>query len=730
MQAQDEYRITSVTLKNYRQYYKEQTAKFSDRTEGFSVFIGENGEGKSNLLNAINWCFFRKEPHRRKSKHQPIINTKYLHELKDGSLAEMLVQVDLEKGNDKFRISRVLKGLKNQLQYETFEGVDFIKIIENTNEPVPEGFEVLEDQSTVAFLKSTSGGKYEDMTKTTDFTVLINELLPEGLSQFFILDGEFLEKLFDNFEHVEDGIKQISQLKLVDEAIQNIEKISSRIPPGISTEIDDITKKINQRTNIVKSLDDKGNESFSDRLMWKFDEEEEDKYYHSSGYPLIKDLSDEIEKMENKIKEFSRQIGDTNAPTIKSLQEQELNVETQYNGLKREYDKLFDSYRESLVKFGPIVFLKDAITKTNHVIESEVEKGTLPTKIKVIFTDDLLNRGKCVCGADLNGEHNPAREKVQKTRDEVAKDEGMDIAVYMRFNNQNLLRNYDSTLKAKFDDTVKELARLHEEKEKVGSQLKGIRLKMKNTGSQNVTKLIDQQDFLIEAIKERQTEIGQIQEKMESNKKAVSDLKNTLSQLEAKDLKAKKLTHRMNIWNKSLATLIRVFDELKAEIKGKVQEKTTEIFKQIMWKEDFEKIVIDSKYNLKLLNRMGYDAMQDLSAGEKLFMALSFIAAIREITGYRFPLIIDTPLGKISGTPRTLLAQKLPNFLPNSQLTLLTTDTEYIAPIPNIDTSSEGQSFKQILNQSINTKEFRIKFNKKDSTSVIIPYGKAQEVMA
>ena len=59
-------RIISVELNNYRQFYGKQTVEFSSREEGFTTLIGENGEGKSNLLNAINWCFYKFEPHGKK----------------------------------------------------------------------------------------------------------------------------------------------------------------------------------------------------------------------------------------------------------------------------------------------------------------------------------------------------------------------------------------------------------------------------------------------------------------------------------------------------------------------------------------------------------------------------------------------------------------------------------------------------------------------------------------
>ena len=56
-------RLVSVEIENYRQYYGNHKVNFASREEGFTVIMGKNGEGKSNLLNAINWCLYENEPH-------------------------------------------------------------------------------------------------------------------------------------------------------------------------------------------------------------------------------------------------------------------------------------------------------------------------------------------------------------------------------------------------------------------------------------------------------------------------------------------------------------------------------------------------------------------------------------------------------------------------------------------------------------------------------------------
>ena len=67
-------------------------------------------------------------------------------------------------------------------------------------------------------------------------------------------------------------------------------------------------------------------------------------------------------------------------------------------------------------------------------------------------------------------------------------------------------------------------------------------------------------------------------------------------------------------------------------------------------------------------------------------MTIAFVAAIREPTGYRFPLVVDSPSGKIDGPNSHNVGMCLPDFLPDAQLTLLVTNKEYtdfMAPDPD-----------------------------------------------
>ena len=137
-----------------------------------------------------------------------------------------------------------------------------------------------------------------------------------------------------------------------------------------------------------------------------------------------------------------------------------------------------------------------------------------------------------------------------------------------------------------------------------------------------------------------------------------------------------------------------------------------EIFLKTMYKENlFKQFIIKDDFEVELIDQENVSILGSLSAGESLFLALSFISAIRDVTGFKFPLIIDTPLGRVSGTPRYLLSQALPKYLPDEQIIFLATDTEFLNPDTNVH-DVEGRpelAFGELLEEQINVKYYLIK---------------------
>jgi hypothetical protein len=78
-------------------------------------------------------------------------------------------------------------------------------------------------------------------------------------------------------------------------------------------------------------------------------------------------------------------------------------------------------------------------------------------------------------------------------------------------------------------------------------------------------------------------------------------------------------------------------------------------------------------------------------------LALSYIAAIREIANRNYFMMIDSPLHNISQEERVEIAQNLPSFLPGTQITLLVQDQEYTGHAKKKITGQEIPSVRDTL---------------------------------
>jgi len=90
-----------------------------------------------------------------------------------------------------------------------------------------------------------------------------------------------------------------------------------------------------------------------------------------------------------------------------------------------------------------------------------------------------------------------------------------------------------------------------------------------------------------------------------------------------------------------------------------------------------ERIAIDENCDVKLLNAAGVDLRgYDLSAGEKQIFTQALISAVSSVSGRGFPMVVDTPLGRLDIEHRKGVLNHLVQR--EHQVILLSTNTEVV----------------------------------------------------
>ena len=113
------------------------------------LFIGTNGAGKTNILNAINWCLYNDEPHlSKKSEGLPIPNLRAIENLKLGEelkvSAELWVEFDDSNNSTCFkRNARYRKTSNNIIPVQSTE-LEVYFSDENLNNKIARDDEAIE----------------------------------------------------------------------------------------------------------------------------------------------------------------------------------------------------------------------------------------------------------------------------------------------------------------------------------------------------------------------------------------------------------------------------------------------------------------------------------------------------------------------------------------------------------------------------------------------------------
>ena len=696
----DEIKIISVEIENFRQYYGNSKIDFIPRDEGFTVIFGYNGEGKSNFLNAVNWCLYEYEPHgvgdevtdsgHSENKFLPIVNNRCIAETKDGTVATIKVDVWLQKGTTVYSITRTLKILKHNIETRKLaSGTEEPILIDIDGIRIPKGCEILESKFVVSE-KKDGASDFQDTLRFSSPENMVKEILPRQLSQYFLLDGEFMEYFWKSNKNIREGIEQISQLHLISGAADHVERVMTIPTKGFSKDTNDLTDKMRAFDRIISSKDENGVESFSDEPMYKIDPQESDSYYHATGEPRLQDINDDIDKVNNRLIDISDEIRKLNISGQDKLKQDYAELDTKCIDLEKKYLQAGDTFIFNLIKYGPQLMLTDAIKDCIEIIQKEIEIGGLPVKYKRLFADSLLDSKTCVCHESLEPGHERTKHVKIFKDGLVGKEELDDVAVlgdnYKRF----FIERYDEFCSDKFATPRKQHLDLLKQYNDNDQKLAGIKTKISSAGGQEGESLIEEQRNLQDEVKKlNEWKTNTIIEIKES-KKSRGDTKRLLDKALKNNSKAKRVAHELETWDRLRDLLDDLLNSLKDSVRETITKQTWTNYQSLLANpSEFKEFTIEPDYSVHLNDKFGNNKVRNLSAGQSLLMTIAFVAAIREPTGYKFPLIVDSPSGKIDGPNNHNIGMCLPNFLPDAQLALLVTNKEYtdfISPDPDTPT--------------------------------------------
>lgn len=687
---QDSLFIYSLELVNFRQYYGKVKIEFSrDPKRNFTIIRAGNGVGKTNLLNAFYWCFYRKEIQNEYNAEMPIINVEALQKTPIGEAINIGVEIILGTNNkDIYTIKRQIRGFKNSDSIQP-QKTDYGWLVEGLT----------------GISEFTEFQKWSDDDKDwlhyygKDFDREISNFLPPGIAEYIFFNGEKLESFFDfkgpKLSPIKDALENISELTLLDETIKHLQYVEKLF---INQSKNTGGKSAEYAKMITENMEE------SEKLKTNISEDEK---RHNDILIQLEEIDKSL--LQLKIESVTKQIEYEKELKIKEVN---LTKDLEFQHIQR---------RSHILSYFSSVLVHNAISQTLKIIDINVKTGKIPSPVTEKTCLDILHNNECICGTNI-AQNYVAKKRIEDLLNQ-AKLEGLQRITNRLPDDLLSYTKYDK-LKIEIKKIQGIISNINNDLSTIESERKKVTLFLTQYKDPQVQEL-EEKKIVKQQEKDRlKTFLDLDTNKYNDKISLIEKLKKFHQNELSKEAKNRILIEKFNRCQRSIKALQKVKDDLINEFRRLVEKDTKETFFKIIWKKySFQDVSINDNYQLSVKHKYGYESLGNLSAGESLFLAISFISALKKIAGIKMPLILDSPLGKIDGEPRVLCAQHLPPYSQETgiQITMLLTGTEYDS-IPNDDKDIELKSFREILLPYVG-KEYKIILDEMNQKASIVNYN-------
>jgi len=617
-------KIERITLENFRQYYGRQRLSFAkDAEKNVTVVHGVNGAGKTSLFLALNWCLYGRGEGNVKiiDNVGKLVSKEAASQVSEGSAVKTSVEITFIHEGEKYLVKRTLEGTKKK-----------------SGAVQPNNY----DEFTM--MRTRADGQAERVRNPIG---TINAILPANVREYFLFDGEKI----DNFakpeasSQVKEAIFLVLKLEILARGRRHLENIADAFRKDL--------KKISgaELRNLIE-------------------QEEAARIENKKSTKRIEDVQNEIISARQKIKDIDQRLRELE--NTRAIQERRDRVEQDLKQRKSELENTIFQIK-TIATEAYYIIAQPLINDALVLLDEKRERGEIPSSVRQQFVEDLIDRNICICGRpfDEHGEeHKHLLNLLENSYPGSLEDDVLDTSANLRSFSEiqgtqiETLTN-SMTRRAHLLDYI---SGLQDELDDIGRQLK-------QSPTEEISKLeIKRQEFQAD-IDSFNMEIGATKTRIDTLDEEIAQLDKQIASAQKAEAKGQILSRKLELTQQAADAIGDMYQTFANDMRLKIEAKTKEIFKQLVWKEShFQDILLDPEYNLEVIDRYGLQARPELSAGERQVLSLSFITAMSRVSEEEAPLIMDTPFGRLSSQHRNSITENLP--LLADQLVLFVTDEE------------------------------------------------------
>ena len=645
--------LNKVSIRNYRQYRNVDIDFAQGDGKNFTIIKGNNGTGKTTLLNCLSWCLYGSEIHDYKDdSSMDICNNKTANLAVIGDKIKVSVELEFLDEGEILAFHRT-KGFR-----KTNDGL--------VSQPSLDKFEV----------KVQDG--MDIQVKPNDFYT-IERKIPKDIEDYFFFDGARLSEYFqkNKTKQIRKAVFSLSQLNLLEKTSQNMLKVRGQyvdkqrqIKPklaGANDKISSITQELKVAQNSLTNAEND-----------------------------LSEINDEIDIIDN-------ELINKKSSEVRRDAENNIKLERKISQNNKKLSNLEIQRKKHVLTKYPFVLSYKAFINFLDLGEDSREKGYIPPKFKKSFIRDLLESGKCICGTDLNVdvEHRKMLEQLLEETSPLT-DHAEELTVALNQVKEVIMKDIKKFKNISFE-IHSEIRLINEEQEKLIEEKRDIESRLARNSLEDIERLTKRRKELRDSKNNMQSRINNLKPQIERLESQLGEQRRLLNTELRYQKQYDEFEEKIRFCDKISEATDELYNKLKEEMRSEVQALTKEKFIKISWKEDeFVDIIIDDDYEVFIKNRLGHlERPGDLSDGEKLCLGLCFMSALHNISGFDLPIIMDTPLGNLDVDMRHNIAEFLPKFVGDKQTVLLVTGTEYT------------DDFRDTLHRAVG-KEYVIEWNNSD----------------
>jgi DNA sulfur modification protein DndD len=601
-------RLKQIRLKNWK-CYREQKIYFNLNTDkNIWIVFGQNGYGKTSLLEAILWCLYGEKG--VPAKKLPDYFNRIA--LKKRKQIELSVQLNFEDNGKNYFISRQA---------------------------------TLNWRGITPFAEVGEPTFNEDGRESKNPREYIDSILPKACKEFFFFDG------------VE--IQRYAQLTQTDEARNAIEQILGI--PELKSLRDDADKALHQ---IEKELNkvaeaDRNLKEKTDRLATV---QEDIELITGQCQQAKQDLENSIIIYED-LQEKARQIEDLNEKFNK-LDDRER--EKRY--LEREREKAQEAVENAFKKVS-LPLMREFIQEVHDDLQwKNLKKTGLSVSIKQLR--DLLSSDRCLCGRCMDDEsRNYIRQSLEELAGEEKLSQ--EIIQQNDIQNQlsRLLRDRHLDLDGillKRDRLVDDIDELQQSIDSLKKDTKDL----KRSEVEETWRKLGAEEKNVEATRERIKRLDrELELKKQEETCLLQEIETLGGQNKQTVTLVKQIKLAQGLRDAANELIEWCIDDRKQTIERTTSEIHRQVTNKPY---EYRGASIADNYTLRVKTAIGeLINPESLSAGEKEALAFAFITGLNLASETAAPLIMDTPFGHLDMQHKKNIVNALPN-LPSQVIVLAT----------------------------------------------------------